>query len=112
MIILLHEFYFLIIHFTELLKGKKETVYGLAGLGDLYVSVIGGRNSKMGKYLGKGIEYQKAKSEFMPNDTVEGAELALEIGPKILKEFKKEKFPLLMSLLESICHNKKLNINW
>ena len=99
-------------HFTELLKGKKETVYGLAGLGDLYVSAIGGRNSKMGKYLGNGIEYKKAKSEFMPNDTVEGAELALEIGPKILKEFKKEKFPLLMSLLESICYNKKLNINW
>ena len=48
----------------------------------------------------------------MPNDTVEGAELALEIGPKILKEFKKEKFPLLISLLESICYNKKLNINW
>jgi len=100
------------VNFTELLKGKKETVYGLAGLGDLYVSAIGGRNSKMGKYLGNGIEYKKAKSEFMPNDTVEGAELALEIGPKILKEFKKEKFPLLMSLLESICHNKKLNINW
>ena len=99
-------------HFTELLKGKKETVYGLAGLGDLYVSAIGGRNSKMGKYLGNGIEYKKAKSEFMPNDTVEGAELALEIGPKILKEFKKEKFPLLISLLESICYNKKLNINW
>ena len=99
-------------HFTELLKGKKETVYGLAGLGDLYVSAIGGRNSKMGKYLGNGIEYKKAKSEFMPNDTVEGAELALEIGPKILKEFKKENFPLLMGLLESICNNKKLNINW
>ncbi len=88
-------------HFTELLKGKKETVYGL-----------GGRNSKMGKYLGNGVEYKKAKSEFMPNDTVEGAELALEIGPKILKEFKKENFPLLMGLLESICNNKKLNINW
>jgi len=109
---LMNQSIFEMAHFTELLKGKKETVYGLAGLGDLYVSAIGGRNSKMGKYLGNGIEYKKAKSEFMPNDTVEGAELALEIGPKILKEFKKEKFPLLMSLLESICYNKKLNINW
>ena len=63
----------------------------------------------MGKYLGNGVEYKKVKSEFMPNDTVEGAELALEIGPKILKEFKKENFPLLMGLLESICNNKKLN---
>ena len=98
--------------FTKLLKGKEETVYGLAGLGDLYVSSAGGRNSKMGGYLGKGIEYKRAKSEFMPNDTVEGAELALEIGPKILKEFKNNKFPLMISLIESICYNKKLEINW
>ena len=30
------------------LNGKSETAYGLAGLGDLYVSSAGGRNSKMG----------------------------------------------------------------
>ena len=32
--------------FVEHLKGKKETVKGLAGLGDLYVSSGGGRNAK------------------------------------------------------------------
>ena len=48
----------------------------------------------------------------MSNDTVEGAELALEIGPKILKEFKKDKLPLMIGLVESICNNKKLEINW
>ena len=48
------------VYFTNFLKGKKETVYGLAGLGDLYVSAIGGRNSKMGKYLGEGYGYEKA----------------------------------------------------
>ena len=100
------------VYFTKSLKGKEETVYGLAGLGDLYVSSVGGRNSRMGEYLGKGLEYKRAKNEFMSNDTVEGAELALEIGPKILKEFKKDKLPLMISLIESICHNKKLDINW
>ena len=100
------------VYFTKFLKGKEETVYGLAGLGDLYVSSAGGRNSRMGEYLGKGLEYKRAKSEFMSNDTIEGAELALEIGPKILKEFKKDKLPLMISLIESICHNKKLDINW
>ena len=44
------EMEYLIQHF----KGKKETVRGLAGLGDLYVSAVGGRNRKMGEYLGKG----------------------------------------------------------
>ena len=100
------------VYFTKSLKGKEETVYGLAGLGDLYVSSAGGRNSKMGEYLGKGLEYKRAKNEFMSNDTVEGAELALEIGPKILKEFKKDKLPLMIGLVESICNNKKLEINW
>ena len=35
--------------FVEKLNGKKETVMGLAGIGDLYVSADGGRNSKMGR---------------------------------------------------------------
>ena len=100
------------VHFTRFLKGKEETVYGLSGLGDLYVSSAGGRNSKMGEYLGEGYDYLTAKKKFMPNDTIEGAELALEIGPKILKEFEKDKFPLMIGLIESICNNKKLEINW
>ena len=93
-------------------SGKTDTVYGLAGLGDLYVSVSGGRNSKMGKYLGQGYLYKEAKEKFMKNITVEGAELALEIGPKLMTKFDKHKFPLLFSILECICENKKLQIDW
>ena len=100
------------VYFTKCLKGKEETVYGLAGLGDLYVSSAGGRNSIMGKYLGEGYDYLTAKKKFMPNDTIEGAELALELGPKILKEFDKEKLLLMISLIETICNNKKFNFKW
>ena len=89
-----------------------ETVYGLAGIGDLYVSAIGGRNSKMGKYLGDGYNYLEAKKKFMINDTVEGAELAFEIGSKIMKEFSKNDLPLKINLLDSIINNKKFKINW
>ena len=92
--------------------GKSETVYGLAGLGDLYVSVIGGRNSMMGKYLGQGYLYKDAKELFMKDITVEGAELAFEIGPKILKDLKTKEFPLMFSILNTICQNQKLEINW
>ena len=48
--------------FVEHLKGKKETVKGLAGLGDLYVSSGGGRNAKMGAYIGEGLTFQKPKN--------------------------------------------------
>ena len=42
----------------------------------------------MGKYLGEGYLYKEAKEKFMKNITVEGAQLALEIGPKILQDLK------------------------
>ena len=48
----------------------------------------------------------------MKDITVEGADLAFEIGPKILKEFDKKEFPLLISVIESIYNNKKLEISW
>ena len=97
---------------TKKLNGKEETAYGLSGLGDLHVSAAGGRNSKMGNYLGRGLLYKDAKENHMKEITVEGAELAFQIGPKILAEFDKKEFPLLFSMLEAICNNKKLVISW
>ena len=100
------------VEFVSYYGGKPETVYGLAGLGDLYVSAIGGRNSLMGKHLGQGYLYKNAKEKFMKNITVEGAQLALEVGPKILNELNPKRFPLMFSMLKTICENKKLEINW
>ena len=100
------------VEFVSHYGGKPETVYGLAGLGDLYVSAIGGRNSLMGKYLGEGNLYNDAKEKFMKDITVEGAQLALEIGPKILQDLNSKNFPLMFSMLNTICENKKLEINW
>tara|TARA_Y100001970_G_scaffold289697_1_gene420902 strand:+ start:93 stop:1055 length:963 start_codon:yes stop_codon:yes gene_type:complete len=100
------------IYLTKFFKGKEETVFGLAGLGDLYVSVTGGRNSKMGKYLGKGFTYKSAKKKFMPKDTIEGAQLAFNIAPYMLKKINNKKIPLMASLLKAISKNKKLTINW
>ncbi len=93
-------------------RGKKETVHGLAGVGDLYVSAVGGRNSKMGEYLGKGYTFKIAKNKFMKNDTVEGADLAREIAPYILKKINKNKIPLMHALLSAITKNKKLKLNY
>ena len=93
-------------------RGKKETVHGLAGVGDLYVSAVGGRNSKMGEYLGKGYTFKIAKNKFMKNDTVEGADLAKEIAPYILKKINRNKIPLMHALLSAITKNKKLKVNY
>ena len=79
-------------------------------MGDLYVSAAGGRNSKMGGFLGKGFTFNTAKKRFMPKETVEGEELAREITPFILKKIDKNKIPLMINLLKTIKENKKLKI--
>ena len=97
-------------YLIKYLKGKDETISGLAGVGDLYVSAAGGRNSKMGSYLGKGFTFKSAKRRFMPKDTIEGEQLAREIAPFILKKINKKKIPLMVYLLKAILNNKKLKI--
>ena len=97
-------------YITKRLKGKEDTVLSLAGVGDLYVSAAGGRNSKMGKYLGQGFTFQRAKKKFMANDTVEGEQLVREIAPYILKKFNSKKIPLMFQMIRAILKNKKFVI--
>ena len=99
-----NEMKFLIKYF----KGDESTILGLAGIGDLYVSAVGGRNSKMGDFLGKGFTFTAAKRKFMPKDTVEGEQLAREIAPYILKKINKKNIPLMSHLLKTIIYNKKI----
>ena len=98
--------------FVEHLKGKKETVKGLAGLGDLYVSSGGGRNAKMGFYIGGGLTFSEAKKTKMEKVTVEGADLAKEIANKIKEDFDEKKLPLMLGMINAIVDDKKLNLNW
>ena len=109
---LIQESVYEMITIVEKLNGKKETVIGLAGIGDLYVSADGGRNSKMGEYLGQGMTFNEAKKSKMSNVTVEGADLALEIGAKIKKDFDIKTLPLMISMIDTICEEKPLKVDW
>ena len=109
---LIQESIYEMIIFTERLKGKKETVMGLAGIGDLYVSADGGRNSKMGGYLGKGMTFKEARKTKMPNDTIEGADLAQEIGSRVKSDFDNKELPLMTCMIDTICDEIPLKIDW
>lgn len=50
--------------------GRIETIAGLAGAGDLYVTCLGGRNGSMGKLLGSGQTAEQAEKTI--GSTVEG----------------------------------------
>jgi glycerol-3-phosphate dehydrogenase (NAD(P)+) len=98
--------------FVNHLKGNKETVKGLAGLGDLYVSSGGGRNAKMGSYIGEGMTFSEVKKIKMEKVTVEGADLAIEIAKKVNEDFDKKTLPLMLSMINAIAEDKKLELDW
>ncbi|MDA7715555.1 glycerol-3-phosphate dehydrogenase [Pelagibacteraceae bacterium] len=98
--------------FVEHLNGKKETVKGLAGLGDLYVSSGGGRNAKMGSYIGDGLTFSEAKKTKMEKITVEGADLAKEIAKKVNEDFDLKKLPLMLGMINAIVNDEKLQLDW
>jgi glycerol-3-phosphate dehydrogenase (NAD(P)+) len=62
--------------------GGLETVFSLPGAGDLYVTTQGGRNSRMGRLLGMGVDPEEA-AEQMAGESVEGLDAALAIGPAV-----------------------------
>ncbi len=102
---------------AEALGGRRESAYGLAGVGDLHVTCMAGRNSRMGRLLGMGLSYSTAKANHMPGDTIEGAELALSAGPVLLDMMDKghlpsDRLPLTRAIATAICNDRQLDIPW
>jgi glycerol-3-phosphate dehydrogenase (NAD(P)+) len=104
-------------HLVHALGGRVETVLGLAGAGDLFVTCQGGRNGRMGRLLGRGLTYREAKAAHMADDTVEGAELALAVGPTLAEwwangRLDPDTVPLSRALIDAICHDHPFEIPW
>jgi glycerol-3-phosphate dehydrogenase (NAD(P)+) len=99
-----------------LLGGNPETAGWLPGVGDLYVTGIGGRNVRVGRLLAAGARFEEA-SERLGHPTLEGAAAIREIGgalPKLTTRgvVSPEDFPLLRHLYEVIALELPLDIPW
>jgi glycerol-3-phosphate dehydrogenase (NAD(P)+) len=104
-------------YMVEWMGGQRSTVLGLPGAGDLYVTSMGGRNGRMGRWLGLGQYYIDAKKKYMPAETIEGAELALAIGPTIEEmvyagELDGRRLPLLRAMIQVVCNDAIARIPW
>ncbi|MGE5550941.1 MAG: NAD(P)H-dependent glycerol-3-phosphate dehydrogenase [Bacteroidota bacterium] len=64
---------------VSLLGGRPEHVAGLPGVGDQYVTCVGGRTIRLGRLLGKGLTYTQAKAE-MAGETLESAEVVTQLA--------------------------------
>ena len=101
----------------EVSGGMPATAFGLAGAGDLYVTCLAGRNSRMGRLLGLGLPYTRAKAEHMATDTVEGAQLALDLGPTLEAmmasgALSADRMPLTRSVLDTVCRDQPMALDF
>jgi glycerol-3-phosphate dehydrogenase (NAD(P)+) len=100
----------------DVLGGRRQTPYELPGIGDMYVTSVGGRNVKVGRLLGEGVGFTEA-SERLGNPTLEGAAAIRVIGgalPKLTERgiIGADDFPLLRHLHEVIALERPVDIPW
>lgn len=86
------------------------------GLGDLYVTVYGGRTRLVGILLGKGLTIDEAKNE-LNGITLESLVVAERVARAVRKgiscrRLKAEDFPLLLHIDDIITNGKPVNIPW
>jgi glycerol-3-phosphate dehydrogenase (NAD(P)+) len=77
------------------------------------VTCQGGHNGRTGRLLGRGLRYWKAKAKHMPDETVEGAELALAMGPSLAEWWTSGRLdPDTVPLSRATCHYHRFAIPW
>ena len=91
--------------------GSAESVWGMPGVGDLYVTCQAGRNSRLGNQLGRGLTYAEVKAGPMKEDTIEGAELGIAVAKSLRAmmakgTLPKARVPLMRALLECLTENR------
>ncbi len=99
------------------LGGSVESVWGLAGAGDLYVTCQAGRNSRLGHHLGSGLSYSAVKLGPMKDETIEGAELGLAVAATIHSmiaagKLQASQLPLTLALINALQHNSEFIPSW
>jgi glycerol-3-phosphate dehydrogenase (NAD(P)+) len=100
----------------DLMGGGVENITWLPGVGDLYVTVFGGRTVRLGKMLGQGIPFSQAR-EIMSGVTLESVEIITRVCramPKLAERGKihMHDFPLLLHLNNILQNGSQAQIPW
>ena len=97
--------------------GTEQSVWGMPGAGDLYVTCQAGRNSRLGNNLGRGLTYKQTKEGPMKGDTIEGAELGVVVAGTLRAmmgngTLDPKALPLTRALLDALTNDSGLDIPW
>jgi glycerol-3-phosphate dehydrogenase (NAD(P)+) len=101
----------------ELLGGDPDTPNGLPGVGDMFVTTMGGRNVKAGRFVGAGVPFSEVQNERMKGVTLEGVAAIRVIGGALVRLAERgvvgaEDFPLMRHLYAVVAPEKPLNMPW
>ncbi len=97
-----------------LLGGGAENVPWLPGVGDQYVTCVGGRTIRMGRLLGAGLSYTEAVMQ-MAGETLEGVYIVKQLA-QVLPAWEREgkigsqELPLLRMLCRVITEDARVDI--
>lgn len=97
-----------------LFGGRHESLW--FGIGDLYVTVFGGRTRKIGTLLGEGLNYdeamEKLKGVTLESIVITGrtADAVVRLSESGLADI--SEFPLLMHIRSLLSENAKVDIPW
>lgn len=99
------------------LGGDVYTATDLAGMGDLHVTVGGGRNSRLGMLLGEGLSISEALQGPLQGETVEGRDTGQALAAAIhraiaARELAAEKLPLTLAVVQSITDDTTLESHY
>lgn len=86
------------------------------GIGDLYVTVYGGRTRLVGILLGKGLDIDQAKAQ-LNGVTLESLVVAVRVARAVKRNIakgtlSKDDFPLLLHIDEILSEKKRVDIPW
>lgn len=103
--------------YIRLLGGDPTTGDGLGGVGDMYVTSMGGRNVRAGGYVGRGIPFSQVRDVHMKGITLEGVAAIGVIGAALDKLTARgvvatEDFPLSRFLFDVVHHDAPLHVPW
>lgn len=88
----------------ERLGGRRDTAFDLAGIGDLHVTVGGGRNSKLGHGLGVGGTVSALMQNELAGETVEGIDTARALSAWLdgTDRLDRARFPLALAIMDAV----------
>jgi glycerol-3-phosphate dehydrogenase (NAD(P)+) len=103
--------------YIRLLGGDPATGDGLGGVGDMYVTSMGGRNVRAGGYVGAGIPFSEVRDVYMKGVTLEGVAAIRVIGAALERltargVIRAKDFPLTRFLYDLVVHDAPLDIPW